>query len=256
MNTSQHSSSGTLGVQAQNLSKIFGNTPVLEDLSFTLSAGETLSVIGPSGCGKSTLLYLLAGLEVPSSGSVSTGDVSKGRIAFILQDYGLFPWKTVEQNLALPLELQGISTSQQRHATAAMLDELGLSGLEKRYPVQLSGGQRQRIAIGRALITQPDILLMDEPFSSLDALTREYLQTTVLDLWHRHRPTCVLVTHSVPEAVFLGKKIMVLSGRPARQILWLDNPCFGDSSCREQETYFSLTRQVYTALATEHTDDT
>ena len=119
-----------------------------------------------------------------------------------------------------------------------MLEELGLGGLGMRYPAQLSGGQRQRVAIGRALITDPDILLMDEPFSSLDALTREHLQTTVLSLWQRRRPTCVLVTHNVPEAVFLGKHVM-----------WLENPCFGDADPRGEERYFSLTKKVYAALS-------
>ena len=119
-----------------------------------------------------------------------------------------------------------------------MLDELGLGGLGMRYPVQLSGGQRQRVAIGRALITDPDILLMDEPFSSLDALTREHLQTTVLSLWQRRRPTCVLVTHNVPEAVFLGKHVMVMNGHPARNVMWLENPCFGDADPRGEERYF------------------
>ena len=110
-------------------------------------------------------------------------------------------------------------------------------------------GQRQRVAIGRALITDPDILLMDEPFSSLDALTREHLQTTVLSLWQRRRPTCVLVTHNVPEAVFLGKHVMVMNGHPARNVMWLENPCFGDADPRGEERYFSLTKKVYAALS-------
>lgn len=244
-----------VGIQVDHLGRDYDGAPVLDGLSFTLPAGETLSVIGPSGCGKSTLLYLLAGLDTPTRGTVSTpGSTlrrSSGHVAFILQDYGLFPWKTVEENLALPLVLQGVPRARQREATADMLAELGLSGLESRYPTQLSGGQRQRIAIGRALITEPDILLMDEPFSSLDALTREHLQNTVLALWQRHRPTCVLVTHSVAEAVFLGKQVMVLNGRPAHKILWMENPCFGDATCRDQTVYFELTKQVYAALAAE-----
>lgn len=240
-----------VGIQVDQLGRDYDDGPVLDGLSFTLPAGETLSVIGPSGCGKSTLLYLLAGLDTPTRGTVSTSGSSSGHVAFILQDYGLFPWKTVEENLALPLILQGVSRTRQREATTDMLAELGLSGLESRYPTQLSGGQRQRVAIGRALITEPDILLMDEPFSSLDALTREHLQNTVLALWQRHRPTCVLVTHSVAEAVFLGKQVMVLNGRPARTIMWMENPCFGDATCRDQTVYFELTKQVYAALAAE-----
>ncbi len=240
------------GIAVRDLSKGYGEVPVLDGLSFDLPDGETLSVIGPSGCGKSTLLYLLAGLDKPDRGTVRTGDVGrrdKGRISFILQDYGLFPWKTVRENLALPLELQGLSSERRRAAVAGMLDELGLSGLDERYPAQLSGGQRQRIAIGRALITDPDILLMDEPFSSLDALTREHLQTAVLSLWKRRRPTCVLVTHNVPEAVFLGKHVMVMNGRPARNVMWLENPCFGDAEARGEDRYFALTKRVYAALS-------
>ncbi len=242
-------------LSVHGLSKAYGHNLVLHDLSFRLPAGETLSVIGPSGSGKSTLLALLANLEIPSNGKIlynnrpftypGKGD---GRIALILQDYGLFPWKTVEENIFLPLQLMGISRSKYRSRTATMLEELKLSGLAQRYPAQLSGGQRQRVAIGRALITDPEILLMDEPFSSLDALTREHLQNTVLDLWQRHRPTCVLVTHSVAEAVFLGSQVLVLGGSPACKKLWLRNPCFGDADCRTQDAYLSLTRQVYEAL--------
>ena len=243
-------------LSVENLRKSYGREPVLDGLDFTLPAGETLSVIGPSGCGKSTLLFLLAGLDAPSGGLVRYGETpfspqrGEGRIAFILQDYGLFPWKTVEENIALPLELRGMVRAERKRRAAAMLEELELNGLEKRYPVQLSGGQRQRVAIGRALITEPELLLMDEPFSSLDALTREHLQTVVLGLWQRRRPTCVLVTHNVAEALFLGKHVMVLNGRPASNVLWLANPCFGDADRRESEAWFTLTRQVYTALGT------
>ena len=234
------------GILVRDVAKGYGEGLVLDGLSFELPAGETLAVVGPSGCGKSTLLYLLAGLDKADRGTVSTGgrDGKTGNISFILQDYGLFPWKTVAENLSLPLELRGEGRTRRREAVAAMLDELGLTGLGPRYPVQLSGGQRQRVAIGRALITDPDILLMDEPFSSLDALTREHLQRTVLSLWRRRRPTCVLVTHNVPEAVFLGRRVMVLSGRPARKTLWLDNPRFG-----EEGAAFEETRRVYEALS-------
>lgn len=234
------------GILVRDVAKGYGEGLVLDGLSFELPAGETLAVVGPSGCGKSTLLYLLAGLDKADRGTVSTGgrDGKTGNISFILQDYGLFPWKTVAENLSLPLELRGEGRARRREAVAAMLDELGLSGLGPRYPVQLSGGQRQRVAIGRALITDPDILLMDEPFSSLDALTREHLQRTVLSLWRRRRPTCVLVTHNVPEAVFLGRRVMVLAGRPARKTLWLDNPRFG-----EEGAAFEETRRVYAALS-------
>ena len=238
-------------VSVRDLGKCYGETRVLDGLSFTLPAGETLAVIGPSGCGKSTLLYLLAGLDKPDSGTVNLAD--KRRISFILQDYGLFPWKTVGENLALPLELQGLAEPRRSAAVAAMLDELGLCGLAERYPAQLSGGQRQRVAVGRALITDPEILLMDEPFSSLDALTREHLQFTVLSLWQRRRPTCILVTHSVPEAVFLGRYIMVMRGH-AGNALWLENPCFGDAEACEDARAVSLIRRIREALAERKED--
>ena len=238
-------------LRVRGLTRDYGGGPVLSDLSFGLAAGDSLAVIGPSGCGKSTLLYLLAGLDAPQSGSVAlSGQGGKDpRVAIILQDYGLFPWKTVWENIALPLELAGRSRQERQRAVTAMLNELQLEGLEARYPDQLSGGQRQRVAIGRALVTGPDILLMDEPFSSLDAITREQMQNLVLHLWQRRRMTFVLVTHSVSEAAFLGKRVMVLGGSPARMTLWLDNPLFGDPDCRAREEYFALTRTIYGALA-------
>lgn len=229
----------------------YGQGPVLDGLSFCLGQKETLAVIGPSGCGKSTLLYLLAGLDKPGSGSVTmTGPQGREpKIAFILQDYGLFPWKTVWENITLPLHLAGVARATQRQTVRAIMEELQIDGLDKRYPDQLSGGQRQRVAIGRALVTNPDILLMDEPFSSLDAITREQMQNLILNLWQRRSMSSVLVTHSVSEAAFLGKYIMVLCGSPAKKTLWLDNPWFGDPDCRGQEGYFAVTRKVYDALA-------
>lgn len=185
------------GIAVRDLSKGYGEGPVLDGLSFDRPPGKPFPS-SPFGSAKAPCSTSSRGWTSRTGGTVSTGEVSrrdKGRISFILQDYGLFPWKTVQENLSLPLELQGVAPSTRRKAVADMLDELGLSGLGMRYPAQLSGGQRQRVAIGRALITDPDILLMDEPFSSLDALTREHLQTTVLSLWQRRRPTCVLVTH-------------------------------------------------------------
>ena len=250
-------------LRVRDLRKDYGQGPVFDGLGFALDAGETLSVIGPSGCGKSTLLTLLAGLDNPDGGEARVGEdvparparaaeaesgSGPARVAYILQDYGLFPWKTVEDNVGLPLQLGGATRAARRERTAAVLAEMGLTGLGDRYPAQLSGGQRQRVAIARALITDPEVLLMDEPFSSLDALTRARLQNTVLELWRRRRPTCVLVTHNVEEAVFLGRHIMVLNGRPARKALWLTNHCFGDPDARSREAYFDLTRRVYAAL--------
>lgn len=252
MNRARNSGLTGRALRVANLGKSYGPEPVFTDINFHLPAGETLAVVGPSGCGKSTLLSLLAGLAQPTRGVLRYGDALDApppRIAFILQDYGLFPWKTVEENLALPLKLQGVLRRERRARAAAMLQEMDLTGLERRYPSQLSGGQRQRVAIGRALITEPEVLLMDEPFSSLDALTRERLQNVVLELWQRRRPTCVLVTHQVEEAAFLGGRVMVLGGKPSRMALWARNDCFGDASCRESDAYFSLVRRIHTTLA-------
>ena len=229
-----------------SLGKRFGQNVVLSDISFTLPAGESLSIIGPSGCGKSTLLAVIAGLTEAGEGKALLPPSWK--TAFILQDYGLFPWKTVRDNLALPLELRGVGRRERSAAVADMMNELGLEGLEQRFPVQLSGGQRQRVAIGRALISRPDLLLMDEPFAALDAITREHLQNLLLNVWQRRRMSFMLVTHNVAEAVFLGRHIMVMGGKPATQKLWLDNPCFGDASCRNSDAYFSLIRSVHEAL--------
>lgn len=231
---------------ASSIGKSFGRHTVLEDLSFTLPSGASLAVIGPSGCGKSTLLSIIAGLTKTDSGTLSMPENWKK--AFILQDYGLFPWKSVLGNIALPLQLQGIKKKERQNAAASILKELGLEGLEQRFPIQLSGGQRQRVAIGRALISKPDLLLMDEPFAALDAITREHLQNTLLSVWQRRRMSFVLVTHNVSEAAFLGKYIMVMGGHPATNICWIENPCFGDSSCRSSSTYFSLMQKVHKAL--------
>lgn len=240
------------GIAVRNLSKGYGEGRFWTAFPLICPPGKPFPSSALRDAAKAPCSTSSRGWTSRTGGTVSTGEVSrrdKGRISFILQDYGLFPWKTVQENLSLPLELQGVAPSTRRKAVADMLEELGLGGLGMRYPAQLSGGQRQRVAIGRALITDPDILLMDEPFSSLDALTREHLQTTVLSLWQRRRPTCVLVTHNVPEAVFLGKHVMVMNGHPARNVMWLENPCFGDADPRGEERYFSLTKKVYAALS-------
>ena len=219
---------------------------VLEDLSFEMAARQTLAVIGPSGCGKTTLLYILAGLSQASAGDVIFR--GRGKTAFILQDFGLFPWKTAAQNIALGLQLRGVDGAQQRRTTAILIEELHLNGLAERYPVQLSGGQKQRVAIARALATDPDIVLMDEPFSALDALTREHLQNTMLDMWRRKGLGYVIVTHSVEEAVYLGRRVAVLTDRPTRIKALIENPSFGQPDLRIKDCYFDRIREVRRAL--------
>jgi NitT/TauT family transport system ATP-binding protein len=239
-------------IWVEALSKRFdpASENVLDRLSFSLDPGETLSIIGPSGCGKTTLLYILAGLTQPSTGRVDVGsnDGSVAGVSFILQDFGLFPWKTVAENVGLGLKIRKASRASQRKITEELLREMGIPEVGERYPVQLSGGQKQRVAIARALATSPDLLLMDEPFSSLDALTREHLQNTIHQTWLRRRITYVLVTHSVEEAVFLGQRILVLSDRPARIKAELVNEEFGSEGLRVQEVFFERVREVRQAM--------
>ena len=243
----------------KDLSKDYGFGPVLDPLSFSLAAGERLAVIGESGCGKSTLLRLLSGMEKPSRGAVtarrsdknaasSVKRDSRPRSAFVWQNLGLFPWKNVLANLTLPLELAGLEKREREAKARAMLDELGLAGMDARWPASLSGGQRQRLALGRALIAEPDVLFLDEPFSALDALTRERLQEFLLVLLERRLCTMVLVTHDIGEAVFLGERILVLGGRPAKVAAWLENPLSGAPGCREHAAFFRMSRQVHAAL--------
>ena len=221
---------------------------VLDDVSFQIEQGERWAVIGPSGCGKSSLLHLLAGLQAPASGKVHyqkaplTGPNKE--ISVILQEYGLFPWKTVEQNVALPLTLQKRKKTQIQKQTTEMLKQLQLEEHRKKYPANLSGGQRQRIAIGRALIANPKVLLMDEPFSALDALTRETLQNLVLDLCEKQNLTLVLVTHNIEEAIFLGQKIAVFSDNSGKIAHIADNQRSGELSYRGTEAFYKQCQQL------------
>ncbi|MGE4553017.1 MAG: ABC transporter ATP-binding protein [Desulfovibrionaceae bacterium] len=235
-------------LEARGLRVCYGGGPVLEDLSLRLGADETLAVVGPSGCGKTTLLYRLCGLSGVQAGEVfldgrpvtaPTPDIS-----IILQDFGLLPWRTVLGNVALGLKIRGVPRAERRAAARAMLADLGMAGRDADYPATLSGGEQQRVAIARAFVGAPRVLLLDEPFSSLDALTRERLQATLLDIWRRRRTPYVLVTHSLEEAVFLGRRILVLSGRPARLAAEFVNPVFGAPDCRERPEYFELLRAL------------
>lgn len=225
---------------------------VFSGVSFSLEKGDTMAVIGPSGCGKTTLLYVLAGLSAPTAGTVVIGDNRQGpeagRAAFILQDFGLFPWKTVVQNVELGLTLQEVAPETIQKKTRSILEELDIAALSGRYPVQLSGGQKQRVAIARALATDPAILLMDEPFSSLDALSRERLQDILLTMWRRRKLTYIIVTHSVEEAVYLGRRIVVLGGKPTEIRSIIDNETFGRAGVRTDQNYFAQIKQVRRAM--------
>lgn len=233
---------------AENLSKSYGADAVLDNVSFALGREETLAVVGPSGCGKTTLLYLLSGLAQADTGNAfldgNAIEKPTSDISIILQDYGLLPWRTVIDNVALGLKIQGVGKAERLKRARAQLAELGIVGRDSDFPANLSGGEQQRVAIARAFVTQPRLMLLDEPFSSLDALTRERLQRTLLDVWKRRKVPFVLVTHSLEEAVVLGKRIMVMSSRPASPVAVFDNPGFGDASIRDTEECFSLLKDL------------
>ncbi len=190
----------------------------LECVSFQVGAGEFLCIVGPSGCGKSTLLRVLGRLVQPTSGKVYIGGelltAPRRQIGFVFQKANLMPWRTVLRNVTLPLEIKGLKAEEAGQQARELLKLVGLEGFEDAYPHELSGGMEQRVAIARALIHDPAILLLDEPFGSLDALTREHMNLELLRIWQAKRKTVVMVTHSIQEAIFLADRILVMSSRP------------------------------------------
>jgi NitT/TauT family transport system ATP-binding protein len=225
-------------------------SPLFENFSLEISRGETWAILGPSGCGKTTLLYLLAGLRLPTVGNIEIEGVRLVRprphSGLILQDYGLLPWSTVRENVQLGLRLRKFYGEDGTHAPINFqpknsveywLERLGIDEVADKYPAQLSGGQRQRTAIARTLGLEPDLLLMDEPFSSLDAVTREDLQDLTLSLCAEQRLTLVVVTHAIEEAVVLGKKILLLDAAPIRTAKVFENPTVGMQGQRERKDY-------------------
>jgi NitT/TauT family transport system ATP-binding protein len=200
----------------------------LRDVSFSVAAGEFLSIVGPSGCGKSTLLRLIGGLLPASAGSVRLAGVPvtapSREVGVVFQQPTLLPWRTVLDNVLLPLEVTGRPDRAARARAQALLDLVGLGGCERLYPFELSGGMQQRVAICRALVGQPRVLLMDEPFGALDAMTRETMNLELLRLWYDRRPTVLFVTHAIPESVFLGERVLVLSPRPGRVAALIEVP--------------------------------
>lgn len=228
--------------------------PVFDGFSWRITSGESWAIIGPSGCGKTTLLYLIAGLRLATRGQVAVGGqiVRRPRpgTGLILQDYGLLPWATLRQNVELGLRIRRFYGPDGKHAprdsapvttdvgqVQAWLDRLGIADQAHRYPTQVSGGQRQRAAIARTLVLEPDLLLMDEPFSSLDAPTREDLQRVVVDLQRETGITMLIVTHSIEEAVFMGRRILVLQKPPNRDPQIVENPGAGTAGYRSLLDY-------------------
>jgi NitT/TauT family transport system ATP-binding protein len=201
-------------IKVNSLNKSY-ESKVLADLSFSVSPGQSLVFLGPSGCGKTTILHILAGLIEPDSGDV-TLTPERSTLSLVMQDLALFPWKNAFKNLELPLCLAGMKKSERTLKVCGMLDDLGLSGLDNRYLSQLSGGQRQRLALGRSLIARPDLLLLDEPFSSLDAITKVTQEDLLAELWKKLGFTLILSTHSLDEALYFGNEIIVLGGNPTQ----------------------------------------
>ncbi|MEZ5811987.1 MAG: ABC transporter ATP-binding protein [Rhizobiaceae bacterium] len=213
-------------ISASDLSLTFqtndGPVHALKDVSLEIGKGEFVSFIGPSGCGKTTFLRVIADLEQPTSGTISvngmtTEEARKTRAyGYVFQAAGLYPWRTIERNIALPLEIMGIAKAEQATRIERVLDLVNLSGFGKKYPWQLSGGMQQRASIARALAFDADLLLMDEPFGALDEIVRDYLNEELLKLWAATEKTICFVTHSIPEAVYLSTRIVVMSPRPGR----------------------------------------
>lgn len=197
-----------------------GSLPVLQDVSFELARDEFVCLVGPSGCGKSTLLHILSGLLPPSSGMVLLDNEPvtrpRRRIGHVFQQANLMPWRTVLENVVLPLELMGKPQSERVAAAEEMIDLVGLNGFAATYPADLSGGMAQRVAIARALVARPEVLLLDEPFGALDALTRDLLAEELLRIWQAVHGTVLMVTHSIPEAILLADRVLVMSPRPGR----------------------------------------
>lgn len=240
-----------------------GGKRIFDQFDWEVDSAQSWAVLGPSGCGKTTLLYLLAGLVLPQSGRVTVDQQvltrPRPQTGLVLQDYGLLPWATVAQNVNLGLQMRGFYGPDGRHAplpaVAAPLQppdfwlhRLGISEVAGAYPGQLSGGQRQRTAIARTLVLQPDLLLMDEPFSSLDPLTRKDLQLLTLQLWREARFTCVVVTHAIEEALIMGQSIMVMGSLPDRQMSYLANPLFGQPVDRDSLVYRQLFDELQARL--------
>ncbi len=254
-------------ISAKNLNLTFetGDGPVhaLKDVCLDIQKGEFVSFIGPSGCGKTTFLRCIAGLETPTSGDISVNGMTpdearKARAyGYVFQAAGLYPWRTIGSNISLPLEIMGFSKAEQRERVNRVMDLVDLGGFEKRFPWQLSGGMQQRASIARALAFDADILLMDEPFGALDEIVRDHLNEQLLKLWSRTEKTIAFVTHSIPEAVYLSTKIVVMSPRPGRITDVIDSPLPKDRplDIRDSAEFIEISHRVRDGLRAGHVDD-
>ena len=224
--------------------------PALGPISLSIAAGESVALVGPSGCGKSTALRLLAGLEAPTRGQV-TRAAGRGETAVVFQAPTLAPWLSACANVALPLELAGTHRTEARERAAAALRRVGLAGVEAARPAQLSGGMAMRVSLARALVTQPKLLLLDEPFAALDEITRRALADDVLALWDASRPAVVFVTHNVEEAVYMASRVVVMSRGPGRIVgdFAVPGPMPRPGQFRTQAAFREVAEAVSAALA-------
>jgi NitT/TauT family transport system ATP-binding protein len=242
-----------VSVGVRGVRKVFpGGVAAVDGIDLDVKPGEFIALLGPSGCGKSTLLRMIAGLETPDSGSIdlNTEASQHGRISFVFQDAHLLPWRNALQNVALPLELMGMDRAKRLSEAATALKLVGLGDALDRYPSALSGGMRMRVSLARALVTNPALLLLDEPFAALDEITRHELDEELHRLWSTRRMTVMFVTHSIIEATFLAERAIVFTRRPARVILdhTLQLPVRRTSSLRTETQFSSQMRILFEAL--------
>ena len=239
-----------------------GPVQALKSVSLDVEKGDFVSFIGPSGCGKTTLLRAIAALEIPSKGSLSVNGKSPDNArrdreyGYVFQAAGLYPWRTVEGNIKLPLEIMGYSPLEKKERIKKVIELVELKGFEKKFPWQLSGGMQQRASIARALAFDANILLMDEPFGALDEIVRDRLNSELLDLWSQTKKTICFVTHSIPEAVFLSTKIVVMSPRPGRitDIIKSTLPKNRDLNIRDSQEFIKIAQRVREGLKSGHED--
>ena len=259
--------SDTTVISAKNLDLTFqtndGPVHALKGVTLDINKGDFVSFIGPSGCGKTTFLRVMADLEKPTAGEITVNGVSpeearKARAyGYVFQHAGLYPWRTIGGNIRLPLEIMGVSKADQDAAVQEVLELVHLDGFEKKFPWQLSGGMQQRASIARALAFHADILLMDEPFGALDEIVRDHLNEQLLELWARTNKTIGFVTHSIPEAVYLSTKIVVMSPRPGRitDVIESTLPKERPLDIRDSEEFIKIAHRVRDGLRAGHADD-
>jgi NitT/TauT family transport system ATP-binding protein len=239
---------------ARSLCMGYQGREVLKEVSFELQAGRSLVLVGPSGCGKTTLMHILSGLLRPTGGEIEILP-RNSPLALVRQDSYLFPWKTALENAELPFILSGLRAKERKRLARELLSAVGLADWERHWPRELSGGQLQRLGLARALAARPALLLLDEPFSALDAITREKMQLLLCALWKDYGLSLVLSTHSVEEGVFLGQDLLVLGGRPTRVLERFRNPQAGVPEFRDGKDYFAAVSQVRAKLWQSFSED-